>query len=154
MAGVMTECQWAPDEQSGSGLGYASKSLREGTTTTRMPAAVAACTPLGASSITKHSSTATPIFFAVARKQSGAGLPCSTSSPHFVVCADEQCKFSTHLQCIRKMTYLPVSNALEAFLNSCLSNVSLSFHAGRHWTGKTPRSTMYVHDCSWTRFHT
>ncbi len=67
--------------------------LMLGTTTTRMPAALDACTPLGASSITRHCSGATPIFCAVARKQSGAGLPCSTSSPHFVVCAGQVSNF-------------------------------------------------------------
>ncbi len=43
-----------------------------------MPAAVAACTPLGASSTTRHSSGSTPSRCAAASKQSGAGFPLST----------------------------------------------------------------------------
>jgi len=43
-----------------------------------MPAAVAACTPLGASSTTRHSSGGTPSRWAAAAKQSGAGFPLST----------------------------------------------------------------------------
>eukprot|EP00955_Chlamydomonas_euryale_P050149 354470-Chlamydomonas_euryale.AAC.17 len=39
------------------------------------------CTPLGASSITRQFSGATPTAAAAARKISGAGLPCGTSSP-------------------------------------------------------------------------
>jgi len=46
-----------------------------------------ACTPLGASSITRQSAGAAPSLAAAARKQSGAGLPCRTSSPQCVTCA-------------------------------------------------------------------
>ena len=39
--------------------------------------------------MTRQSSGATPILAAVSWKQSGAGLPRSTSSPHFVVCSKQ-----------------------------------------------------------------
>ena len=45
---------------------------------TRMPAAAAASTPLGASSMAKQSLGSAPRLWAAARKQSGAGLPLVT----------------------------------------------------------------------------
>ena len=66
-----------PVEAAGSGGGYSDFGML-GTRTTRMPAAVAACTPMGASSTTRHSSGGTPSRWAAAAKQSGAGFPLST----------------------------------------------------------------------------
>ena len=62
----------------GLGSGYAAAFRREGITMTRMPAAAAASTPLGASSMAKQSLGSTPRLWAAARKQSGAGLPLVT----------------------------------------------------------------------------
>mmetsp|Transcript_12712 Transcript_12712/g.38325 ORF Transcript_12712/g.38325 Transcript_12712/m.38325 type:complete len:214 (-) Transcript_12712:258-899(-) len=70
-----------PEVASGSGVGYSDLGS-DGTATTRMPAAAAAWTPVGASSTTRQSPGATPSARAAARNTSGAGLPLSTSSPH------------------------------------------------------------------------
>mmetsp|Transcript_38407 Transcript_38407/g.91098 ORF Transcript_38407/g.91098 Transcript_38407/m.91098 type:complete len:215 (-) Transcript_38407:218-862(-) len=54
---------------------------REGTATTRIPAATAALNPTGASSITRHSSGSDPSCLAAASRPSGEGFPASTQSP-------------------------------------------------------------------------
>ena len=51
----MVQGRCSPDFASSSGFGYASRLVRDGTTTTRIPAAVAESTPLGASSKTRQS---------------------------------------------------------------------------------------------------
>lgn len=69
-----------PAAAAGSGAGYMSEGCPPfcrmlGTATTRMPAAVAAATPAGASSITRQAEGGRPSRCATAMKQSGAGLP-------------------------------------------------------------------------------
>src|SRR6185503_7377584 len=51
------------------------------TASVNIPAARPACTPGGLSSITTHADGSTPSREAARRNMSGAGLPCSTSSP-------------------------------------------------------------------------